>query len=149
MELEKWRTGHAARSQVILRRSGRWIRRRAASPHVGGERERSPVVPLPDTTSIRWSDKDDEPEPAIDVFRNEGTTSNKRVVFDRTKRRIAFGGGCIDRPAEGFGLSIEDGFARGTTARCVAFRNEPLLRGKDGVFDILDMEVWGFAFGQF
>jgi len=95
-------------------------------------------------------DEDDEPsEPAIDVYGKECATSSKTVVLNPTKRLIAFGGGYIDGPDEGFGLSIEDGFARGTTARCAAFRNEPLLHGREGIFDILDMEVWGFVFGQF
>ena len=100
------------------------------------------------TVSVE-GEEDADSEPAIDVYGKECATSNKTVVFNPSKRLIAFGGGYIDGPDEGFGLSIEDGFARGTTARCAAFRNEPLLRGRDGIFDILDMEVWGFVFGKF
>ena len=60
-----------------------------------------------------------------------------------------FGGGVGMKSGEGFGLSLEDGFARGTTACCDAFSNEPLVEGNGGVFDVLDVEVWGFVFGQF
>jgi N-acetylglucosaminylphosphatidylinositol deacetylase len=74
---------------------------------------------------------------------------SKKILLDSSRRIIAFGGGIGMKSGEGFGLSLEDGFARGTTARCEAFCNEPLVEGNGGVFDVLDVEVWGFVFGQF
>ena len=74
--------------------------------------------------------------------------SSKKILLDSTKRIIAFGGGLGMKSGDGFGLCLEDGFARGTTARCEAFCNEPLVGG-NGVFDVLDVEVYGFVFGQF
>mmetsp|Transcript_11067 Transcript_11067/g.23203 ORF Transcript_11067/g.23203 Transcript_11067/m.23203 type:complete len:86 (+) Transcript_11067:1790-2047(+) len=76
--------------------------------------------------------------------------SPKRIVFDATRRIIAFGGGTVGGEDEGFGLCLEDGFARGSTSRCEAFGNDPLVvRGEPGgLFDVLDVEVWGFVFGQ-
>jgi len=74
---------------------------------------------------------------------------NKRVVLDPTRRMIAFGGGACSAGDEddGFGLCLSDGFVRGTIARCEAFGNEPLV--DDGeVFEVTDVEVWGFVFGQ-
>jgi len=74
--------------------------------------------------------------------------SSKKILLDSTRRIIAFGGGLGMKSGDGFGLCLEDGFARGTTARCEAFCNEPLVEG-DGVFKVLDVEVYGFVFGQF
>ncbi|KAL7531516.1 hypothetical protein ACHAXR_004087 [Thalassiosira sp. AJA248-18] len=86
----------------------------------------------------------------VEVYGKHSTSSCKKIVFDATRRIIAFGGGDSDGGLdEGFGLCLEDGFARGTTAKCAAFRNEPLVSEQDGVFDVLDVEVWGFVFGQF
>ncbi|KAL7509588.1 hypothetical protein ACHAXN_010823 [Cyclotella atomus] len=67
---------------------------------------------------------------------------DKRVVLDATRRIVAFGGGAGD----GLGLCLNDGFLRGTTARCEAFGNEPLV--ERDVFEVTDVEVWGFVFGQ-
>eukprot|EP00574_Skeletonema_japonicum_P006138 CAMPEP_0201722312 /NCGR_PEP_ID=MMETSP0593-20130828/6724_1 /ASSEMBLY_ACC=CAM_ASM_000672 /TAXON_ID=267983 /ORGANISM="Skeletonema japonicum, Strain CCMP2506" /LENGTH=551 /DNA_ID=CAMNT_0048213247 /DNA_START=14 /DNA_END=1669 /DNA_ORIENTATION=+ len=75
--------------------------------------------------------------------------SSKKILLDSTRRIIAFGGGLGMKSGDGFGLCLEDGFARGTTARCEAFCNEPLVEGNGGVFDVLDVEVYGFVFGQF
>lgn len=75
--------------------------------------------------------------------------SSKKIILDSSRRIIAFGGGIGMKSGEGFGLSLEDGFSRGTTACCEAFSNEPLVEGNGGVFDVLDVEVWGFVFGQF
>ena len=72
---------------------------------------------------------------------------DKRVVLDATRRMIAFGGGASDTGDDGFGLCLNDGFLRGTTARCEAFGNEALVVDRD-VFDVKDVEVWGFVFGQ-
>ena len=91
----------------------------------------------------------------ITVYGKNNLFSGKRIVFDVTRRIIAFGGGGggskgggNDDIEEGFGLCLEDGFSRGTTSRCEAFGNDPLVRGNGGVFGILDVEVWGFVFGQ-
>ena len=74
---------------------------------------------------------------------------NKRVVLDPTRRMVAFGGGMSSDEGEedGFGLCLSDGFVRGTTARCEAFGNAPLV-DDGGVFEVTDVEVWGFVFGQ-
>ncbi|KAL7481069.1 hypothetical protein ACHAW6_006743 [Cyclotella cf. meneghiniana] len=72
----------------------------------------------------------------------------KRIVLDATRRIIAFGGGASEGGEDnGFGLCLEDGFLRGTTACCEAFGNEKLVDGGD-VFEVTDVEVWGFVFGQ-
>lgn len=70
--------------------------------------------------------------------------SAKTVVCDPTRRIVGFGGG----KDKGFGLCLGDNFARGTTAKCAAFGSPPLVSAPDGVFGILDVEVWGFVFGQ-
>lgn len=75
--------------------------------------------------------------------------SSKKILLDSTRRIIAFGGGLGMKSGDGFGLCLEDGFSRGTTARCEAFCNEPLVDGNGGVFDVLDVEVYGFVFGRF
>ena len=152
----EWNSGSGGRSTLLVVKS-------ACGGLFGGFAD----VPLVPSSEVRGSahqsclfrirqasdegkEEDDGPVPSIDVYGQDCATSTKRVVFDPSRRLIAFGGGYTDGPDEGFGLSMEDGFARGTTARCAAFRNEPLLQdGRDGVFDILDMEVWGFVFGQF
>ncbi len=91
------------------------------------------------------------PHSMVEVYGKHCTTTSKKIVFDAYRRIIAFGGGensdCLSDD-EGFGLSLEDGFARGTTARCAAFDNEPLVSDRGGVFDVVDVEVWGFAFGH-
>lgn len=81
------------------------------------------------------------------IVYGKGNGGVKRVVFDATRRFIAFGGGASDGSQDdGFGLSLEDGFLRGTTAHCQAFGNEPLVSGD--VFEVIDVEVWGFVYGQ-
>ena len=75
--------------------------------------------------------------------------SSKKILLDPTRRIVAFGGGLGMKSGDGFGLCLEDGFARGTTAQCEAFGNEPLVEGNNGVFNVLDVEVYGFVFGQF
>mmetsp|Transcript_43944 Transcript_43944/g.93546 ORF Transcript_43944/g.93546 Transcript_43944/m.93546 type:complete len:590 (-) Transcript_43944:288-2057(-) len=88
-------------------------------------------------------------EPVVKVYGKDCFSSSKKILFSGSRRMVAFGGGYSDGLDEGFGLCLSDGFARGTTARCMAFRNEPLVSDKDGVFEVLDVEVWGFVFGQF
>ncbi|KAL7554067.1 hypothetical protein ACHAWF_017433 [Thalassiosira exigua] len=88
--------------------------------------------------------------PILKVYgKRFSSESSKKLVFDATRRIIAFGGSNSgDGLDEGFGLCLEDGFGRGTTARCAAFQNDPLVSNDDGVFEVLDVEVWGFVFGQ-
>ena len=90
-------------------------------------------------------------EQNVEVYGKYCTSTSKRIVFDATRRLVAFGGGDTDAGSsdEGFGLCLEDAFARGTSSRCSAFRNEPLVSDKDGIFDVVDVEAWGFVFGQF
>ena len=61
-------------------------------------------------------------------------------LCDATRRMLAFGGGGVEGD---FGLCVEDDFRRGTTGHCSTFENEALC--KEGYFDILDLEVWGFV----
>jgi len=82
-------------------------------------------------------------------MKSGGQGPSKKILLDSTRRIIAFGGGTEMKSGDGFGLCLEDGFARGTTAQCEAFCNEPLVEGNGGVFDVLDVEVYGFVFGQF
>ena len=98
------------------------------------------------TTTTEIADQD--PPPIVEVYGKHCTTTSKKIVFDAYRRIIAFGGGEKISGDEGFGLSLEDGFARGTTARCAAFDNEPLVSDQGGVFDVVNVEVWGFVFGQ-
>jgi len=85
----------------------------------------------------------------ITVYGKQHSLCSKKIILDSTRRIIAFGGGSTGKSDEGFGMCLEDGFSRGTTARCEAFGNAPLVKGHGGVFDVLDVEVWGFVFGQF
>lgn len=85
---------------------------------------------------------------SIIVYGKQPSLYSKKIILDSTRRIVAFGGGSTEKCDEGFGLCLEDGFARGTTSRCEAFGNEPLVPDKGGIFDILDVEVWGFVFGQ-
>ena len=87
-------------------------------------------------------------EAKISVY-GKSNDSRKRIVLDATRRIVGFGGGINDEGDEdnGFGLCLEDGFLRGTTARCAAFHNEKLVNNGD-VFEVTDVEVWGFVFGQ-
>ena len=76
-------------------------------------------------------------------------SSAKCVVCDPARRLVAFGdnasGGGAD---EGYGLCLGDNFVRGTTSGCAAFGSPPLVAAPGGVFGIVDVEVWGFVFGQ-
>ena len=95
-------------------------------------------------------------EVVVDVYGKQQScmTSAKKIVFDSTRRIIAFGGISGndfdgDSTDEGFGLSLTDGFVRGTTSKCAAYQmNAPLISDNRGIFDVLDVEVWGFVFGQ-
>lgn len=61
-------------------------------------------------------------------------------LCDSSRRTVAFGGGGEEG---GFGLCIEDDFRRGTTGHCSTFENKALC--EEGYFDVMDLEVWGFA----
>ena len=118
-----------------------------------------PIVPLSSTLEsaagsclfkVVNANDDDNADPVVEVYGKDcGITSTKKIIFDATKERIAFGGGYIDGSDEGFGLCLDTNFARGTTSLCAAFQSEALISSQDGVFDVLDMEIWGFVFGQF
>eukprot|EP00581_Thalassiosira_minuscula_P004977 CAMPEP_0183743632 /NCGR_PEP_ID=MMETSP0737-20130205/65317_1 /TAXON_ID=385413 /ORGANISM="Thalassiosira miniscula, Strain CCMP1093" /LENGTH=876 /DNA_ID=CAMNT_0025979255 /DNA_START=17 /DNA_END=2645 /DNA_ORIENTATION=+ len=93
------------------------------------------------------NDNGDDDGSTMDVYGKQTIpSSSKRIVFDATRRILAFGGGVDDGNGgttdEGFGLCLNDGFTRGTTARCSAFQNEQLVSEKDGVFAVVDVEVW-------
>jgi LmbE family N-acetylglucosaminyl deacetylase len=81
------------------------------------------------------------------IVYGKNSGGDKRVVLDSTRRMVGFGSGSREGSQEdGFGLCLNDGFLRGTTARCEAFDNQPLVIGRD-VFEVTDVEVWGFVFG--
>ncbi len=113
-----------------------------------------PIVPLASAAGLSAARSclfklETAKDPVVVVYGKHCTTSSKRMVFDATRRIIAFGGDDDDGGSDGgFGLSLDDGFARGTTARCAAFQSEPLVADHGGVFDVLDVEVWGFLFGR-
>ena len=53
--------------------------------------------------------------------------------------KIAMGGG-----GEGFGFVLDSDFLTGGSSRCDTFNNEPLSDSDNGVFKIINVEVWGF-----
>jgi len=82
-------------------------------------------------------------EDKISIYKWSG--ANRYIqLCDFGKRTVAFGGGGT---GGGFGLCIEDDFRRGTTGHCSTFENEALC--EEGYFDVMDMEVWGFALDYF
>lgn len=147
--LEDWNMSQGGESTILVVKT-------SAGDLIGGYAD-APIIPLASSPVgsaaksclFKMNTGVDCDEPIAEVYGKQ-YASSKRLVFDVPRRIIAFGGGDTDGGLdEGFGLCLEDGFARGTTSRCAAFRNEPLVSGKDGVFDVLDVEVWGFVFGQF
>jgi len=94
------------------------------------------------------------PEVTVDVYGKQQSCmlSTKRIIFDSTRRIIAFGGSDSTKPSDdddGFGLCLTDSFVRGTTSKCAAYQmNAPLISDPGGIFDVLDVEVWGFVFGE-
>ena len=149
--LEEWHGSKGHQSSILVVKT-------TAGDIIGGYTS-APIVLLESTNGStagsclfklkEAKNEGDDQQPVIDVYGKKCTTSTKKIVFDATRRRIAFGGGYTDGIDEGFGLCIDDNFTRGTSAKCAAFRNEPLVSNKDGVFSIVDLEVYGFAFGQF
>lgn len=74
----------------------------------------------------------------VNVF--QWTGENRLIaVFDKHKKRIAFGGG-----QGSFGLCIDSNFTRGSTASCPTFGNPPLCGDDEDSFHVLDMEIYGF-----
>ena len=145
--------GGDARSTILVVRT-------AGGDTIGGYSS-APLVPLAGSVvenasksclfKLRRSSEGSDERPVVDVY-GKAASSSKQVMFSSSRRIVAFGGGSGDGSDggtdEGFGLCLEDGFARGTTSRCSAFGSEPLVPNRDGVFEVLDVEVWGFVFGQ-
>ena len=90
---------------------------------------------------------DVEEQPKISVFKWSGR--NRYIqLLDIHKGRVALGGGETDQEGlAGFGLCLEDNFARGTSAPNDTFGNESPLTGDSETFSILDIEVWTFPHG--
>jgi N-acetylglucosaminylphosphatidylinositol deacetylase len=96
------------------------------------------------------------PEVTVDVYGKQHQScmlSTKRIIFDSTRHIVAFGGSDSAKPSssddDGFGLCLTDSFVRGTTSKCAAYQmNAPLIGDPGGIFDVLDVEVWGFVFGE-
>lgn len=147
--MENWNQKPGGASTILLVKT-------AAGELIGGFAD-IPIVPLASTPvgsaagSCLFalpSQKDGEGD-TVEVW-GKHFSSAKKIVLNASRRILAFGGGDSDGGVdEGFGLCLEDGFTRGTTARCSSFRNEPLVSDQEGVFKVLDVEVWGFVFGQF
>ena len=144
-QFESWNSKNSDPSTILVVRT-------TAGELIGGFAD-VPIIPLASNMigSAARSCLFKVQQQSVEVYGKHCTSTSKRIVFDATRRRVAFGGGDSDAggPDEGFGLCLEDAFTRGTTARCAAFRNEPLVSDKDGIFDVVDVEVWGFVFGQF
>ena len=101
---------------------------------------------LPNDNDDDADGNDDDAQSNMQVYK--WTQKNRfGALCDRSKQRIAFGGG---GEASQFGLCIDSNFTRGTSATCPTFDNPPLVTGDkdikkdDDVFEILDMEVYGF-----
>lgn len=102
------------------------------------------------------NDDDDDDDEGVQIFGKDPSSGNPiQIVCDPTRRIVAFGGGDGD---DGFALCLEDGFVRGTCAKCRALGGERLVDGdkRDGdgggrgdVFEVSDVEVWGFVSGVF
>ena len=90
---------------------------------------------------------DVDKEPKVSVFKWSGR--NRYIqLLDIHKGRVALGGGGTDKEGlPGFGLCLEDNFARGTSAPNDTFGNEFPLTGDSEGFSILDIEVWTFPHG--
>ena len=83
-------------------------------------------------------DKEEESEShsRVDIYKWKGTNSYFQMC-SASNDRIALGGG-----SSCFGLCVEDSFRFGSTGYCNTFGNPPLCR--DGQFEILNVEVYGF-----
>jgi len=147
-QLEDWHGSQGHQSSILVVKT--------TTGEVIGGYASIPIVPLASSLGsaagsclFRLNTKDDnDTEKIVEVY-GKSYTATKKIVFDATRCMIAFGGGDdSDGIDEGFGLCLDDNFARGTTARCSAFQNEPLVSNQDGIFDVLDIEIWGFVFGS-
>ena len=97
-----------------------------------------------DQSSTKDSNKIESSDPhQLKVFKWTGI--NRYIqLCDVTHRILAFGGG---GDSGCFGLCVEKEFQRGSTGPCATFGNEPLCDRE--LFKIADLEIWGFATGQF
>jgi N-acetylglucosaminylphosphatidylinositol deacetylase len=144
--MEEWHGSQGHQSSLLVVKT-------AGGDVIGGYAD-VPIVPLASAAGLSAARSclfklGTEKDAVVEVYGKHCTMSSKGMVFDATRRVIAFGGGDGDGGSDGgFGLSLDDGFARGTTARCAAFQSEPLVADQGGVFDVLDVEVWGFLFGR-
>jgi len=74
----------------------------------------------------------------LNTYRWAGN-NNYNQICDASEQRIAMGGGGV-----GFGLCLQNNFARGSTDHCATFCNDPLV--PDGYFEVLELEVFGFIY---
>lgn len=74
----------------------------------------------------------------LNTYRWAGN-NNYNQICDASEERIAMGGGGV-----GFGLCLQNNFARGSTEHCATFCNDPLV--PDGYFEVLQLEVYGFIY---
>jgi TLD len=103
-----------------------------------------------------FAKKTEEKNTTIDSPKIESSDQHQLRVFkwtginryiqlcDITHRILAFGGG---GDSGCFGLCVEKEFQKGSTGPCATFGNEPLCDME--LFQIADLEIWGFATGQF
>jgi len=147
-QLEHWHGSQGHQSSILVVKT-------TTGELIGGYAS-IPIVPLASSLGsaagsclFRFNTKDyNDTEKIVEVY-GKSFTATKKIVFDATRCIIAFGGGDdSDGIDEGFGLCLDDNFARGTTARCSAFQNDSLVFNQDGIFDVLDIEIWGFVFGS-
>ena len=94
----------------------------------------------PCTTMSHEEDTTKEEEEEVEVYHWTGI-NDYGILCDRTKQRIAFGGGGGDQGC-GFALCIEANFTKASTAASPTFGNPTLC--DPAYVDVLDMEVYGF-----
>jgi hypothetical protein len=174
--MEEWHGGSSSCSSTSNGHQGRHSNQsstllvvKSASGEVIGGYADIPIVPWASTSSnsaaksclfklnigTKTTTATTSPEVTVDVYGKQQSCmlSTKRIIFDSTRRIIAFGGGDSTKPSsdddDGFGLCLTDSFVRGTTSKCAAYQmNAPLISDPGGIFDVLDVEVWGFVFGE-
>lgn len=78
------------------------------------------------------------PDNSLNIYQWTGENDYNQIC-DVSGQRIAMGGGGL-----GFGLCLEENFARGSSEHCDTFHNQPLV--KEGYFEILELEVFGFTY---
>ena len=74
-----------------------------------------------------------------DSFQYFGWTEKNDYFMWCSSEKIAMGGG-----GEGFGFVLDSDFHTGGTSRSETFNNDPLSSSENGVFKIVNVEVWGF-----